>query len=197
MKSKKYKLSAIVFYSVIIVLALVLPNMALAAPMPDTGQTKCFNNTTEIPCPQQGQLFYGQDAQYGPNTHSYTKLDASGNDLFNDATTWLMVRDNVTGLIWEEKHNKDNVQNYTEPNDADNTYTWYDGTTGYPGNGTDTQDFINAAFTLISNPETLDAMRKNALERAKSFSWDNVFQKLFTSYQVCIESKKNNTRVSK
>ena len=60
-----------------------------------------------------------------------------------------------------------------------------------------TQDFIDAAFTLISNPETLNAMRKNALERAKSFSWDNVFQKLFTSYQVCIESKKNNTRVSK
>ncbi|MCX5896253.1 MAG: DUF1566 domain-containing protein, partial [Proteobacteria bacterium] len=64
--------------------------------------------------------------------------------------TWVMVRDNVTGLIWEEKHNKDNVKNYADPNDADNTYTWYDsnpatnrGGAGTPGDGTDTEDFIN------------------------------------------------------
>ena len=81
MKSKKYKLSAIVFYSVLIALFLVLPNMAFATLVPDTGQTKCYDNGQEILCPQQGQPFYGQDAQYGPNTQSYTKLDASGNDL--------------------------------------------------------------------------------------------------------------------
>ena len=90
MKSKKYKLSAIVFYSVIIALALVLPNMAFATPVPDTGQTKCYNNTVEIPCPQPGEPFYGQDAQYGPNPHSYTDL---GNGI---------VRDNVTGLEWQQ-----------------------------------------------------------------------------------------------
>ena len=147
MKSKKRKLSALVFYSVIIALALVLPNMAFANPLPDTGQTKCYNNTVEIPCPQPGEPFYGQDSQYGPNTQSYTKLDASGNDLSDSATSWVMVRDNVTGLIWEEKHNMDKVKNYADPNDADNTYTWYDGATGTPGNGTDTQDFINALNT--------------------------------------------------
>jgi hypothetical protein len=144
MKSKKYKLSEVVFYTVILTLALVIPNMALAAPVPDTGQIKCYNNTVEIPCPQPGEPFYGQDAQYGSNTQSYTKLDATDNDLPTSATSWAMVRDNVTGLIWEEKHNKDSVINYADPNDADNTYTWYDGATGTPGNGTDTQDFINA-----------------------------------------------------
>ena len=41
----------------------------------------------------------------------------------------------------------DGVTNYADPNDADNTYTWYDGSTGTPGNGTDTMDFINALNT--------------------------------------------------
>ena len=29
-----------------------------------TGQTKCYDNEKEIPCPQAGKEFYGQDAQY-------------------------------------------------------------------------------------------------------------------------------------
>lgn len=58
----------------------------------------------EIPCPQSGEPFYGQDAQYVLNHQSYTKLDAGGNDLPDDAPwPWAMVRDNVTGLIWEVK----------------------------------------------------------------------------------------------
>jgi len=92
MESKKYKLSAIVFYSVILALALVLPKMAFASPVPDSGQTKCYNNTVDIPCPQPGEPFYGQDAQYGTNTQSYTDL---GNGI---------VRDNVTGLEWQQLH---------------------------------------------------------------------------------------------
>ena len=62
-----------------------------------------------------------------------------------------MVRDNVTGLIWEVKQAKDDVSDYSNPHDADNTYTWYDsnpetngGDAGTPGDGTDTEDFINA-----------------------------------------------------
>ena len=77
-----------------------LPSMLLAFPIPDTGQTKCYDSTQEIICPNFGELFYGQDAQYGPNLQSYTKLDENGNDLPDDTTEWLMVRDNVTGLIW-------------------------------------------------------------------------------------------------
>jgi hypothetical protein len=62
-----------------------------------------------------------------------------------------MVRDNVTGLIWEVKQAKDGVKDYSNPHDADNTYTWYDsnsatngGNAGTSGDGTDTEDFINA-----------------------------------------------------
>ena len=123
---------------------------ALAGPVSDTGQTKCYDNNTEITCPQPGEPFYGQDAQYPCNPHSYTKLGQGGVILPAGATEWLMVKDNVTGLIWEVKHNKDDTTNYADSNDADNTYTWYDsnpatngGDAGTPGDGTDTEDFIN------------------------------------------------------
>ncbi|MCX5903832.1 MAG: DUF1566 domain-containing protein, partial [Proteobacteria bacterium] len=78
MKSKKYKLSAIVFYSVIIALALVLPNVAFATPVPDTGQTQSYTNT------------FGEDSDYSCNPHSYTVI---GNGV---------VKDNVTGLEWQQ-----------------------------------------------------------------------------------------------
>lgn len=128
---------------------------AVAGPVPDTGQTKCYNAAgDEITCPQPGEAFYGQDASYTINPPSYTKLDASGNDLSDTAMSWTMVRDNVTGLIWEVKQNKDGVKNYADPRDADNTYTWYDsnpdtngGVAGTSGDGTDTEDFINALNT--------------------------------------------------
>ncbi len=98
---------------------------ALATPVPDTGQKKCYDNTQEITCPNPGEDFYGQDAQYITNPHSYTKLDANGNDLPDNAPwPWAMVRDNITGLVWEVKNSKDNVKDYGNANDADNTYTW-------------------------------------------------------------------------
>jgi hypothetical protein len=45
-----------------------IPGLPLHAyTLPDTGQTKCYENTKEIPCPQPGEAFCGQDAQYqGP-----------------------------------------------------------------------------------------------------------------------------------
>lgn len=57
----------------------------------DTGQLKCYNNALEITCPQPGEAFYGQDAQYDGNQPSYT-LSEDG----------LTVYDNVTGLTWTQ-----------------------------------------------------------------------------------------------
>jgi hypothetical protein len=124
--------------------------VAFAWPVPDTGQTVCYDqNGTVIPCPSPGQDFYGQDGNYAINAPSYTKLDETGTALPFSAIAWTMVRDNVTGLIWEVKHAANEVKNYDDPHDADNTYTWYDGNpatnggdAGSPGNGTDTEDFI-------------------------------------------------------
>jgi hypothetical protein len=98
------------------------------SPIPDTGQTKCYDNGEEITCPSPGQAFYGQDGNYSINPTSYTKLDGNGNALPDSATSWVMVKDNVTGLIWEMKTNKDGNKDYSNPHDADNTYCWYYGT---------------------------------------------------------------------
>jgi len=126
-------------------------HLYLTAPIPDTGQTNCYNNSEESPCPPKGDAFYGQDASYNINPPSYTKLDTSGNPVQHTATEWAMVQDNVTGLIWEIKNQKGGGQDYNNPHDADNKYTWYDstpetnrGNEGTPGDGNDTEDFINA-----------------------------------------------------
>jgi hypothetical protein len=123
---------------------------SVPSPLPGTGQTQCYNNTVQIPCPAPGEDFYGQDGNYLINPPSYTKLDAGGNVLPDDAASWVMVRDNVTGLIWEMKQNKDGVEDYINPNDADNTCTWYDPdpatNSGAAGteSANDTQDFLAA-----------------------------------------------------
>lgn len=101
---------------------------------PDTGQEKCYDNVGELtPCPDNGDFFFGQDAQYQENLRSYTKLADNGNELDYSATEWTMVRDNVTGLIWEVKSVKDGYMDYGNPNDADNKYTWCDN--NYDTNG--------------------------------------------------------------
>jgi hypothetical protein len=68
----------------------VLSSSVFATPLQDTGLTKCYDNNQQIPCPQPGQPFYGQDAQYGPNLQSYADL---GNGV---------IRDNITGLMWQQ-----------------------------------------------------------------------------------------------
>ncbi|MCP4353986.1 MAG: DUF1566 domain-containing protein [Desulfobacterales bacterium] len=105
--------------------------------LPDTGQTQSYTDT------------FGEDSDYTINPPSYTKLDAQGNELpYSDEC--IMVRDNITGLIWEVKKNDGSIH------DKYNTYTWYDsnpetngGYAGTPGNGTDTEDFINTLNSEI------------------------------------------------
>ena len=80
------KLAKITVFSTLIVLCLCgltlrqAQDTAFAGALPDTGQTRCYNDTAEITCPAPGEDFYGQDAQYTTNPRSYTKLDAGGND---------------------------------------------------------------------------------------------------------------------
>jgi len=56
----------------------------------DTGQTICFDDLKQIECPEKGELFYGQDAQYSGNQPSY-KNNGDGT-----------VTDTVTGLMWQK-----------------------------------------------------------------------------------------------
>jgi hypothetical protein len=94
--------------------------LAVDCPIPDTGQTKCYDDDSEISCPQQGEDFYGQDAHYSCNPQSYTKLGYGGIELDDSVSSWLMVRDNVTGLIWENKTDDSSIH------DENNSYNWQD-----------------------------------------------------------------------
>jgi len=149
MRTPRFNLS--ISITILAMTVLFFPITSLSAPVPDTGQTKCYGSGSQIVCPSQGQAYYGQDTQYSTNKRSYTKLDADGNDLPDSSAEWFMVRDNNSGLIWEGKNSLDGVANYANPHDADNNYTWYDsnpitngGYAGIPGTNTDTEDFINA-----------------------------------------------------
>jgi hypothetical protein len=73
-------------------LFLLLAPAALAAGAGnvDTGQSSCYGNTGVIPCPQPGQPFYGQDAQFVSNPPHYRDN--------GDGT----VTDLVTGLMWSK-----------------------------------------------------------------------------------------------
>ncbi|MEI7672820.1 MAG: DUF1566 domain-containing protein [Deltaproteobacteria bacterium] len=134
----------------VLVALLIISAINLHAwPIPDTGQTKCYNNT-EITCPAPGEAFYGQDGNYNINPPSYTKLDATGNVLPDNAASWVMIRDNVTGLIWENKTSDGSIH------DGAKAFTWCDkntatngGNQGICGTGTgnsatDTEAFIKA-----------------------------------------------------
>ena len=67
------------------------------APVVDTGQVLCFDTFEPIRAPQEGQAFYGQDAQYAG-------LQASYQD--NDNGT---VTDLNTGLMWSQATDKQKV----------------------------------------------------------------------------------------
>ena len=72
MMTKREKGFSIIMVNILVVILLLLPVPAAGGwPWPDTGQTKCYDNDVEIPCPSPGQPFYGQDAQYQGPTRSY------------------------------------------------------------------------------------------------------------------------------
>lgn len=61
-----------------------------------TGQTTCFDNENEIPCPEPGERFYGQDAQFN-QWKARALVPGSG------AATGT-VFDEVTRLHWQQAY---------------------------------------------------------------------------------------------
>ncbi|WP_168769144.1 Lcl C-terminal domain-containing protein [Yoonia maricola] len=58
--------------------------------MTDTGQDTCYETESEIACPDVGDAFFGQDAQFVDTPQSFTD-DKDGS-----------VTDNVTSLVWQQ-----------------------------------------------------------------------------------------------
>jgi hypothetical protein len=66
-------------------------------PLPDTGSRRCYDNEKMIHCPEVGNDFYGQDAQYGRDVTStgsqrYKRTIPNGEAI---------VEDRITGLVWQ------------------------------------------------------------------------------------------------
>lgn len=70
------------------------------SPVIDTGQSVLYNNTAIINSTQQGEAFFGQDANYLGIPFSYTDN--------SDGT----VLDNNTGLLWEKAHHTTRLSFY-------------------------------------------------------------------------------------
>ena len=72
-----------------------------------TGQTKCYDMEKEIPCPKEGEPFYGQDAQYAemgkclPRSYTVKKYD-DGETVIDNNTGLEWTRNSFKGYSWEE-----------------------------------------------------------------------------------------------
>lgn len=129
------------------------PSVTIIKPLPaqralnDTGAVQCYGVSGVLNCASAPQ---GQDAHVGRDTEAqliktgqgdagfdFTKLDASGQPLANQATNfasdpWACVKDNHRQLIWEVKTNAAGLHN------ASRNYHWYSTDTatngGHAGN---------------------------------------------------------------
>jgi len=113
-----------------------------------------------VPANQDGHS--GRDVTQNDNADghagfSFTKLDANGAPLPASVNTWSCIKDNVTGLIWENKTANAGLQ------DSANTYSWLNndaltngGTVGTANAGTcsgsncDTESYVSAINALNS-----------------------------------------------
>ena len=133
------------------VLALQTPTQVEYYPLPlnDTGVTKFHDGTNELDMDnrvfpvlldEEPEDFPGQDASFGRDVmelntadgragFSFTKLDKdTGEALTADVEGFGCVKDNVTGLIWENKTNPSirGQSEYHALHNAKSIYLWYD-----------------------------------------------------------------------
>jgi len=109
-------------------------------PIVGTSQTYCYDNTGNIITPAFGERFFGQDAQFASTQPSYSK-----------SSDGLTVKDEVTGLTWQQNHDiktlywtetqkvidEMNKQNYGGYNDwrlptIKELYSLWNGSNGWP-----------------------------------------------------------------
>ena len=113
---------------------------------PDTGQHQCYDQLAAIPC--NNQAYPRQDADFGRDAiapflnkigvgragFDFSKLDAFGDELPRDATDFVCLRDNVTGLIWELKEPVAASLASASLRSASHYYSWTSSADGNGGN---------------------------------------------------------------
>jgi len=99
--------------------------------LPDSGQTRCYDEHGEVIAPAAGDRLYGQDGCFAAHPFAYTKLDGDGRPM-PSAAAWddgyRMVRDENTGLVWEIKSPRPGDVNH-----AGDEYTWEEARGDYVG----------------------------------------------------------------
>ncbi|HSI59695.1 MAG TPA: DUF1566 domain-containing protein [Ideonella sp.] len=115
--------------SVIGLLCMTTATMSSAAgyTLNDTAEILCFVDnqyTTECDGTWTDGDF-GRDAEHPSDKNGYagfsfTKLDADGNKLNSGASQWACIKDNITGLIWENKTNNTSIH------DGSRTFNQFD-----------------------------------------------------------------------
>ena len=111
-------------YSVLFLLMMSLSSVFAAADQkPAADYAECYDNSIQVPCPFPADYFEGLDfAKLRCADYSYTKLGHEGAELDDHEVhvdyggSWIMTRDNLTGLIWEIKtsKNKKDLHNYND-----------------------------------------------------------------------------------
>ena len=89
--------------------------LAVSYPIVDTGQIRCYNNTTEIEYPEADRPFFGQDAQYNGNQPACKN---NGDGTVTDLNTGLMWISNPLGKMTQSQAaagaSKCNIGGYTD-----------------------------------------------------------------------------------
>lgn len=86
---------------------------------PSGNNTTCISNITAPQDCDQGRDATHKDDSDGHAGFSFTKLDANGDPLPDNAASWSCVKDNVTGLVWEVKTTDGGLHH------KDDSYVWY------------------------------------------------------------------------
>jgi PKD repeat protein len=119
------------------------------------------NTASTTFAPQDGMQ--GRDTQLGSNIatdgalgFSFTKIGASGQVLPANAPQWSCIRDNVTGLMWENKTFSNNAGGLR---DSTKQFTHYDSTTAnqLPTGGAPSQAQIDAPTNSIGFRNAVNA----------------------------------------
>lgn len=156
---------------------------AQSTPLNDTGLITCYSGSsstgTVSPATPDPEIsgYDGQDctrgaaaadalgkmAKIGASStpgRDYTKIANNGDELpatatlGDNPTDWACTRDNITGLIWEEK-----VNNIAHLRHYQHKYTWYDENTAINGGNAGSQGVDTCNATLHGNQCNTSAFR--------------------------------------
>ena len=110
---------------------------------------------------------------------TFTKLDAQGKSLPDNAETWSMVRDNSTQLVWEVKTDDGSVH------DKNNTYTYEDAEEKLIGELNRTSFGGFSDWRMPSNDELYSIRIKGAEPYINNLYFPHTVATSYHSWRLC------------